>query len=82
MQIRSAEALSLLQVMGRKDDTGAALGELTQDHLDAVGAAGIEAAARFIEEEDFRFQDQSAGESDTLLFATGEGSGAALGKVN
>jgi hypothetical protein len=81
MEVDRAETTPLLRIVGRKDDAGAASGELAQDHLNAGGTAAIEAGTRFVEEEDFRLEDEGAGKGDALLLAAGKGAGATFAKV-
>ena len=63
-----ADASGLLHVVG-DDDDGAEILQLDEEFLDFSGADGIEGGAGFVEEEDFGFYGEPAGDAQTLLLA-------------
>src|ERR1700759_2334144 len=61
-----ADAGGLLHVVG-DDGDGAEIFNLNEQLFDLGGADGIESGAGFVEEEDFGFDSEAAGDAETLL---------------
>ena len=66
-----ADARGLLHVV-RDDGDGAQIFQLNQELFDLGGADGIERGARFVEEQNFRFNRQRASNAQALLLTTGK----------
>ena len=58
--------------MTRDQQTDTYLVELFEQMHDFSGEFGIEVTGRFVRKDDRRFVDDSPGDADPLLFATGE----------
>ena len=65
-------------VVGGHDDGGAGAVDLVEEDHDAVSSFGVEVTGGFVGEQHEGAVDEGAGDSDALLFATGEFVGVAV----
>src|SRR5262245_2594903 len=68
-----AQALGLLQVMGREDDRGAALVDLAQEAPHAAADLDVDARGRLVEDQELRLVHERARDHQSPLHAAGQG---------
>lgn len=74
------EPYGLVHVVGDEEDGGPVLpAQLTHQVLHLQPGQGVECGERLVEQQQFGFADQGAGEGDALRLAAGEGGGPGVG---
>ena len=77
-----AQALGLLEPMGRQEDRDAPLAEPVDQLVDLARRDRVEPRGRLVEEQDLRIAEQRPGQRDPLAKSLGQGAAGIVGPVD